>query len=227
VGTETSRDFSVFSIIGYGFSGGSVRLIPGRTYVNRGYYFISDLGSVSGRARDLVNKTHAAQIDQEEWSPRMVDIYRDVTKFIAVAALSSKGNSTTCASPFALLVCSGTLTPRQGNIPFFYVTCGASVTYFGSNPYSFTPSFGSRFPGHGSITNIVGSYVCDGIDVSIQPRWKLMGFFNSSDADCASLRRPHTMEWCASPTHARHRQLPLQQLHPRHPQMRVLQHQQQ
>ena len=111
VGTETSRDFSVFSIIGYGFSGGSVRLIPGRRNVNHGYYFISDLGSVSARARDLVNKIHAAQIDQEEWSPRTVDIYRDVTKFVAVAASSSKGNLATCASPFALLVFSGTLMP--------------------------------------------------------------------------------------------------------------------
>ena len=189
VGTETSRDFSVFSVIWYGFSGGSVRLIPGRTYVNRGYYFIDDLESVSSRANDLVEITHAAQIEQEEWSPRTVDIYRDGTKFVALAASSAKGNSTTCDSPSASLVCSGTSTPRQGHVPFFYVTCGASLTYFGSNPYNFTPSFGinKRFPGHGSINNIVRSYVCDGMDVSIRPTWKMMGFFNSSDADCASL----------------------------------------
>jgi hypothetical protein len=184
VGTKT-RDFTVFTVNWFGTS---IRLSPGSTYVNRGYYFISDLGSVDSTAGALLDKVHAARIDPEDWSPRTVDIYRDGTKFVALAASSSGGTSTNCSSPSAALVCSGTSTPSPGHVPFFYVTCGESRTYLGPDPYHFAPPFGSRFPGHGNITNIVRSYVCDGEDSSVRPTWKLMGFYNSTDADCASLR---------------------------------------
>ena len=36
-------------------------------------------------------------------------------------------------------------------------------TYFGPNPYKFTPSFGSRFPNHGNTLNQSFFYVCDGM----------------------------------------------------------------
>ncbi len=77
----------------------------------RGYYFISDLGSVESTAGALVEKIHAARIDPEDWSPRTVDIYTDGTKFVALAASSSGGTLTNCSGLTATLICSGTSTP--------------------------------------------------------------------------------------------------------------------
>ena len=37
------------------------------------------------------------------------------------------------------------------------------------------------------MNNMVRSYVCDGMHRSIRPTWKLMGFFNPSDAGCIAL----------------------------------------
>jgi len=182
-----TRDYTVFTINWFGYA---VRLVPGSSYVNRGYYFISELGNVEATANDLVEKTYATQINNEDWSPRMVGIYSskdDGNDFTIVSSSSVRGNSTTCDNPLASLICSGTSTPSPGRVPFFYVKCGTSSTYFGTDPYHFTPPFGSRFPGHGNISNMVRSYVCDGMDISVRPDWKLMGFFNSSDTGCLSL----------------------------------------
>jgi hypothetical protein len=180
VGVGT-RDYTVFTINWY-----EARLQPGSTYVNRGFYFSSDLGSVKSMADELVPKTFADRIGLEQWSPRKLDVYNDGPKFIVLAASTPGGKSTSCGSPSATLVCSGSSTPRSGYVPFFYVTCGSSSTYFGPNPYHFTPSFGSRFPGHGDISNLVRSYVCDGLDISIRPSWKLMGFFDPTNVNCIS-----------------------------------------
>jgi hypothetical protein len=182
-----TRDYTVFTINWFGFA---VRLVPGSAYVNRAYYFISELGNVEATANNLVEKTYATQINNEDWTPRMVGIYSstdDGNEFTIVTASSVHGNSTTCDNPLASLICSGTSTPSPGRVPFFYVKCGTLLTYFGTDPYHFTPPFGSRFPGHGNIDNMVRSYVCDKMDISVRPDWKLMGFFNSSDTGCLSL----------------------------------------
>lgn len=183
-----SRDFTVFTINWFGYA---VRLVPGSSYVNRAYYFISELGNVEATANDLMEKTYATQINNEDWSPRMVGIYSsskdDGYEFTIVTASSVRGNSTKCDNPLASLICSGTSTPSPGRVPFFYVRCGTSLEYFGTDPYHFTPPFGSRFPGHGNINNMVRSYVCDKMDISVRPDWKIMGFFNSSDTGCLSL----------------------------------------
>lgn len=82
--------------------------------------------------------------------------------------------------------CSGWSTPQMGHVPFFYVKC-QNTTYFGPDPYYFSPNFGSRFPGHGNKADglLVRSYVCNGSDSSVQPTWKMMGFFPVNN--CASL----------------------------------------
>jgi len=108
------------------------------------------------------------------------------SRFEVLASQEASGTSTTCDNKLASLVCSGRSTPEYGNVPFFYVSCGAS-TYFGPNPYHFTPSFGSIFPGHGNTNNLVRSYLCDGLDASIRPSWKLLGFFNPAGSGCTSL----------------------------------------
>ncbi len=180
VGVGT-RDFTVFTVNWLG-----ARLQPGSTYVNRGFYFSSDLGSVNSVADELVPNTFADRIGLEQWSPRTLNAYKDGTKFIVLAALTAGGTSTECGSSSAKLICSGSSTPRSGYVPFFYVTCGSSSTYFGPNPYHFTPSFGSQFPGHGNIDNLVRSYACEGMDISFRPTWKLLGFFDPTNANCIS-----------------------------------------
>jgi len=178
-----ARDYTVFTINWYGSS----RLEAGSTYTNRAYMIASDLGSVETTAGALVSETFADEMGPELYSPRTVNIYRSgAANFVVVAAAAAQGTSTSCASSGASLVCSGTSTPKSGNVPFFYVTCGTS-TYLGPDPYHFTPSFGGSFPGHGTITNPVRSYLCDGQDTSIRPTWKMMGFFDASNVGCASL----------------------------------------
>ncbi|KAL7443404.1 hypothetical protein ACHAXH_007319 [Discostella pseudostelligera] len=179
-----TRDYTVFTVNWYG---NGARLQPGSTYVNRGFYFSSDLGSVQATANDLVPKTFADEIGLEQWSPRRMDIYKDAgSNFVVLAASAAGGTSTTCDRTSASLICSGSSTPRSGYVPFFHIQCGSSLTYFGPDPYTFTPSFGSRFPGHDNMTNLIRSSVCDGLDTSIRPTWKLMGFFNASNSDCIS-----------------------------------------
>jgi hypothetical protein len=176
-----TRDFTVFTVNWLG-----ARLQPGSTYVNRGFYFSSDLGSVKSVADELVPNTFADRIGLEQWSPRTLNVYNDGTKIVVLPASTAGGTLTECGNSSAKLICSGFSTPRSRHVPFFYMTCGTSSTYFGPNPYHFTPSFGSRFPGHGDINNLVRSYVCDGLDVSIRPTWKLMGFFDPTNANCIS-----------------------------------------
>jgi hypothetical protein len=177
------RDYTVFTINWWD----GARLQPGSTYVKRGYMFISDLGSVKTTADSLVNEVFVDQIDFELWSPRAVDVYTKGTNFVVMTAPSSApGSVTTCASTSATNTCSGFSTPQSGHVPFFYVSCGTN-TYFGLDPYHFTPAFGGTFPGHGDVNNTVRSYLCDGELNTVRPSWKLMGFFNATDTGCASL----------------------------------------
>jgi hypothetical protein len=159
-GEFKGRDYTVFSV---NWQTGA-KLEPSSTYTNRGYYFASDLGSVKATADSLRNKVVIDKIYSNEWSPRKVQIYKRNSKLVVQAAPSSGGLSTTCASSSASLACSGWSTPRADHVPYFYVKCQNS-TYLGPNPYRFTPSFGSRFPGHGSNVDqeYVRSYVCDGM----------------------------------------------------------------
>ena len=155
------------------------RLIPGDTYINRGFLLSSDLGSVKSTAENLVEKTYIAKVAPQDYTPRSIDIYTTTNN----THLVSVPEGTLCSSQ-TQAVCSGKSTPSAGHVPYYYVTCGYS-TYFGPNPYHFTPSFGSEFPDNGSITNPVRSYVCDGQDLSVRPTWKLLGFFNPSS--CAEI----------------------------------------
>ena len=118
-------------------------------------------------------------------------MYTEGTNFVVVAAPApgsvTDPGTTTCASASAARTCSGFSTPQSGNVPFFYVSCGTGNSYFGPNPYHFTPAFGNTFPGHGDVNNLVRSYLCDGQANAVRPTWKLMGFFNSDDVGCISL----------------------------------------
>jgi hypothetical protein len=106
-----TRDYTVFTVNWYG---NGARLQPGSTYVNRGFYFSSDLGSVQSMADDLLPKTFAEEIGLEQWSSRKVDVYKDGTNFVVLSATAAGGTSTTCGSSSASLICSGSSTPRPG-----------------------------------------------------------------------------------------------------------------
>ena len=176
-----TRDYTVFTI---NWFAASARLQAGSTYVNKGYFMNSDLGSVKATAEDLLTKTFVDEIDLELWLPRAVNVYQHGTTFEAVSSLEAGGTLTTCDNLSANLVCSGTSTPKLGHVPFFYMSCGGS-TYFGPDPYTFTPPFSNLFPGHGNMTNPVRSYACVGEDASVRPSWTLVGFFNPTT--CTSL----------------------------------------
>ena len=51
------------------------RLIPGDTYINRGFLLSSDLGSVKSTAENLVEKTYIAKVAPQDYTPRSIDIY--------------------------------------------------------------------------------------------------------------------------------------------------------
>ena len=121
-----------------------------------------------------------------QYTPRRIDIWRSGETFVAKSSSTKGSTMTTTCDSTATNTCSGKSTPTSGYLAFFYVTCGAQ-TYFGPNPYHFTPSFGSTFPGHGNITNPVRSYVCDNQSTTIRPTWKLMGFFDPDDSECTAL----------------------------------------
>jgi hypothetical protein len=84
------RDFTVLEMSW----SGQARLKAGDTYMNRGYYFSSNLGSVQETADILRNKIVVDKIGFEEWTPRVVHIYKAGSNFIAKAALSSGGQNT-------------------------------------------------------------------------------------------------------------------------------------
>ncbi|KAL9178843.1 hypothetical protein ACHAXT_003974 [Thalassiosira profunda] len=178
------RDYTVFTPNWWRFTVGN-GLQAGSTYTNRGYYFISNLGSVEATAESLLSDIAIDEIGLEEWTPRLVNIYATGQTFIVKAALTAGGTTTTCDSA-AKLACAGASTPQANRVPFFYMTCGPQ-TYFGPNPYHFTPEFAATFPGHSGIDNPVRSYLCDGLDSSIRPTWKMMGFFDPTDAGCIAL----------------------------------------
>merc|ERR1712157_495543 len=166
--------------------GGGSNLGAGDTYINRSFVFASELGAVDAVGKDLTDKVYVDQMVENEYNPRRIDIYQLNDSFSVEVAATSEGQSTTCSSSLATLVCSGTSAPSPGKVPFFYVTCGLQ-TYLGSDPYHFTPDFGAAFPNHGSPSTPVRSYVCDGPDASIRPSWKLIGFFDPNDARCTDL----------------------------------------
>ncbi|KAL7554862.1 hypothetical protein ACHAWF_018423 [Thalassiosira exigua] len=141
------RDFAVFT--NNWWNGAS--LGPGKTYLNRRFMFVSDLGSVEGIANDLATKTHITEIGENEFDPRSIDLYRnaDGTIFAAVAA-SSSSTQTSCAGTGMTLACTGFSTPSPDFRAFFYSSCGAT-SYVGPDPYTLTPSFGAVFPDHGAL----------------------------------------------------------------------------
>merc|ERR1719356_1404311 len=179
---STARDYTVFTV---NWLGGS-NLGAGDTYINRSFVFASELGAVEAVGKALTDKVYVDQMVENEYNPRRIDIYQLNDSFSVEVAATSEGQSTTCSSSLATLVCSGTSAPSPGKVPFFYVTCGLQ-TYLGSDPYHFTPDFGAAFPNHGSPSTPVRSYVCDGQDASIRPSWKLIGFFDPNDARCTDL----------------------------------------
>eukprot|EP00585_Thalassiosira_rotula_P007180 CAMPEP_0196161200 /NCGR_PEP_ID=MMETSP0910-20130528/47215_1 /TAXON_ID=49265 /ORGANISM="Thalassiosira rotula, Strain GSO102" /LENGTH=1412 /DNA_ID=CAMNT_0041426141 /DNA_START=120 /DNA_END=4358 /DNA_ORIENTATION=+ len=131
--TVDTRDYTVFTINWLG----TAKLRAGETYVNRGFKFSSDLGSVQATASNLNTKIYIDEIALEQWTPRKIDIYQDSSKVVAVAATSAGGDSTTCPA-LSSPVCSGKSTPQFGLDPFFHVECG-SESYLGPNPYHFNP----------------------------------------------------------------------------------------
>eukprot|EP00581_Thalassiosira_minuscula_P014784 CAMPEP_0183721232 /NCGR_PEP_ID=MMETSP0737-20130205/13573_1 /TAXON_ID=385413 /ORGANISM="Thalassiosira miniscula, Strain CCMP1093" /LENGTH=1108 /DNA_ID=CAMNT_0025951205 /DNA_START=33 /DNA_END=3360 /DNA_ORIENTATION=- len=181
---SSSRDYTVFTINWWGAS----RLTHGNTYVNRGYMFHSNLGTAKATADSLIDSVYADQFGVEQFTPRRVDIYTKGSSFVVKTAASAGGQTTTCDSLAATLSCSGWSTPKSGFVPFFAITCGAQ-THLGDDPYHFTPPFAGHgeFPGHGLIASPVRSYLCDGQDVSIRPTWKMLGFFDNTDAGCVGL----------------------------------------
>ena len=84
------RDFTVLEMSW----AGQARLRAGDTYTNRGYYFSSNLGSVKETADILRDKIVVDKIGLEEWSPRVVHIYKAGSNFVAKAALLSGGQNT-------------------------------------------------------------------------------------------------------------------------------------
>jgi len=170
---STARDYTVFTVNWLGNS----NLGAGDTYINRSFVFASELGAVKAIGDDLSDKVYVDKVAENEYDSRRIDIYQLGGLFSVEAAVTAEGQSTTCSSLSATLVCSGTSTPSPGNVPFFYVTCGLH-THLGSDPYHFTPDFGATFPYHGSASTPVRSYVCDGQDASIRPSWTLIGFFD-------------------------------------------------
>jgi len=182
-----SRDYTVFTV---NWHGGGARLQAGSTYVKRGYMFTSDLGSVKTTADSLNDDVFVDEIGLELWTPRSVDVYTEGTKFVVMAAPPGFfPGTTTCTSASAAKTCSGFSTPQSGNVPFFYISCGTGSSYFGPNPYHFTPGSGTAFtfPGHGDVNNLVRSYLCADQANTVRPTWKLMGFFDADDAGCISL----------------------------------------
>ena len=73
---------------------GQARLRAGDTYTNCGFYVSSNLGSVKETADILRDKIVVDKIGLEEWSPRVVNIYKAGSNFITKAALSSGGQNT-------------------------------------------------------------------------------------------------------------------------------------
>lgn len=126
--TANTRQYTVFTINWLG----SARLRAGETYVNRGFKFTSDLGSVQATASDLTSKVYIDEVGLEQWSPRKIDIYQDDSRFAVIAATEADGDSTSCPAISSPPVCSGTSTPKSGHSPFFHVTCGAE-SYLGPN----------------------------------------------------------------------------------------------
>jgi len=69
--------------------------------------------------------------------------------------------------------CVGQTTPQPGTEPLFAIQCG-NMSYVGIDPYHFAPPGTGRF-----------AYLCDGMDASVRPSWKLLGYF-ARDA-CSAL----------------------------------------
>jgi len=128
----SNRDFTVFTL---NWMGGS-KVAPSETYVNKQFFFSSTLGDVDAKANTLLPEVEIAKISSNEYEPRRVDLYQLGTSFTAVAAPSSLGDTTSCRSSSANLVCSGKSTPFPGYLAYFYISCGSS-SYFGPDPYSF------------------------------------------------------------------------------------------
>lgn len=176
------RDLTVYTV--NWFSSGAV-LRASDTYVNRQYFMSAPLGNVETDARPLKDATFADKIHLEEWNSRVIDLYRSGDYFVAIAANSTQGTTTTCNSSVgATKVCSGQTTPGARREAFIYITCG-DVSHFGWDPYKLSPYFNTyddikHFPNHGHRFNDwngpVRPYVCAGQD-GIRPTYKLIGWF--------------------------------------------------
>ena len=182
------------------------KLEPGGSYSTRQYLVSSDLGSVKAIADPLRDQVVIEEHNENEYTPRNVDLYQLGSRFAAVAA-SSSSSTTSCGDASASLICTGKTTPSAGYLPWFYITCGSSNTHFGQDPYHFTPYSGTefQFPGHSTPNYPVRSYVCDGQPVSVRPSWKLVGFFDDSCASLATSTYDDTVcpwdeSWTMGPT---------------------------
>ena len=116
-----------------------------------------------------------------------MNIYTRRSYFVVKVApgfLNKADENPTCASASASLACSGRSTPVPGHVPYFYITCNGS-TFLGPDPYHFAPDFGGAFPGHGDAA--ARPYACAGESAATRPGYKLVGYFDPTDAACAAM----------------------------------------
>ena len=116
-----------------------------------------------------------------------MNIYTRRSYFVVKVApgfLNKADENPTCASASASLACSGRSTPVTGHVPYFYITCNGS-TFLGPDPYHFAPDFGGAFPGHGDAA--ARPYACAGESAATRPGYKLVGYFDPTDAACAAM----------------------------------------
>lgn len=180
------RDFTVLAIVA------RIALNPGKTFVSRQYLVSGEITSAEETARLWVDETLNDVMEHHDFNGRFLEIYSNGANSFGVAAAIEPYKNTTHCSKGSSTRCFGRSTPQEGMSPFFAITCG-NMSYFGPDLYAFAPKRTNN-TGDPSTDEPLRSYVCDGLNSKVRPKWKLLGFFPIENSKCASLQTAQYQE---------------------------------
>ena len=140
-----------------------------------GYVYVSRLGASYNRRTVVVDQCFADLVSVQ---------VRGTTPDAWLGSILLSSDNKVSYYPLVCDDCTGT-TNLAGTI----IVHGDEVSSFGAPTYCRNGNT-CTLPVHVPqtvVSGLVRSYACNDEDLSVRPSWKLMGFFNSSDSECAGL----------------------------------------
>lgn len=168
--TTPGRDYLAYTV--------NTRLYvdPGETYHYRQYFISGEYTDASTEADKWTSLAgddffHSGELNEGS----DIEVYSEDENSFAVTVAPEPCHR-------GELRCTGKSIPGFGLVPLFFITCGSSNSYLGSDRYKLAPDLTSE----GEIR----AYACNNEDTSVRPTLKLIGYFE--EGGCSYLENAET-----------------------------------